>query len=77
MTTYELITSLSDDMRKRMIKGRLLPSSIERDLYLYELYNGALRDGMGKMEAYCFVSQKCFVSEPNLRKIIRKMSMEI
>lgn len=77
MTTYELVTSLSGEMRERMITARLLSSSVERDIYLYELYLGALRGGMGKMEAYCYVSQKCFVSEPNLRKIIRKMTREI
>ena len=77
MTTYEIATSPTPEVRRLMIKAKILSPSINRDIYLYELYNAALNAGKSKMEAYCYVSQKCFISEPNLRKIIRKMSQDL
>jgi len=77
MTVYELAVSLPEDTRKMLAKAGVLAPNIERNIYVYELFQRCLKGGMPKMEAYIEVGQKCFISEDNLRKIIRKMSEQL
>lgn len=77
MTVYELAKSLPDETRRLASKAGILSPNIERYMYIYELYTEALARGVSKMSAYELVSQKCFTSMENLRKIIRKMSSDV
>lgn len=77
MTVYELAKSLPDETRRLAAKAGILSPSIERYMYIYEQFHEAIGEGLSKMEAYAVLSQKCFTSEENLRKIIRKMSSDI
>lgn len=60
-----------------LAKAGILSANIERNIYVYELFRRSIEAGRSKMEAYIEVGHKCFISEDNLRKIIRKMSEEI
>ncbi len=77
MTVYDLAISLPADTRRMLVKAGILSGNIERNIYVYELFQRCLASGMAKMDAYIEVGRKCFVSEDNLRKIIRKMSEDI
>lgn len=77
MTTYELAISIPKEKRKQLAEAGLLPPRVERDIHVYELFQSLLSEGRSKMDAYITVGQKCFTSEENLRKIIRKMSAEV
>lgn len=77
MTVYQLAKSLPDETRRLAAKAGILSPNIERYMYIYELYSKALEEGLSKMNAYEFVSRKCFTSMENLRKIIRKMSSDV
>ena len=48
-----------------------------RYVFIYEKFVRLLKEGFGTMEAYAEISQTCFTSEENVRKIIRKMQSEI
>lgn len=77
MTVYELAISLPPEARKMLAKAGILAPNIERNIYVYELFKGCIDAGVPKMEAYLEVGRKCYISEDNLRKIIRKMSEEV
>lgn len=73
-TVYELAVSMPKEQRRQMVGAGLLSPSIERYIYIYEMWLGLLRDGYPKMDAYTAISMRCYTSEENVRKIIRKMS---
>lgn len=74
MTVYELAISMPKEQRRQMTSAGLLFASIERYIYIYELWLSLLCGGMSRMDAYTEISMRCFTSEENVRKIIRKMS---
>lgn len=76
-TVYELAASMPKEQRRQMVGAGLLAPSIERYIYIYELWLSLLRDGYAKMDAYTAISMRCYTSEENVRKIIRKMSKEV
>lgn len=77
MTTYELAVSLYPEQRAKMAEAGILSASIERYIYIYELYISLQKSGIAKMEIYSHISQKCFTCEENVRKIIQKMQKEV
>ncbi len=76
MTTYELAISLDPEQRAQMAKAGILSASIERYIYIYELYLSLQASGKSKMETYACISEKCFTCEENVRKIIAKMQKQ-
>lgn len=76
MTVYELASSMPKEQRRQMVEAGLLFASIERYIYIYEMWLALLAGGMPKMDAYTEISMRCYTSEENVRKIIRKMSKE-
>lgn len=76
MTVYELAISMPKEQRRQMTDAGLLFASIERYIYIYEMFMSCINVGYSKMDAYTAVSIKCFTSEENVRKIIRKMSKD-
>ena len=77
MTVYELAITLPPETRKLLAKAGILAGNIERNIYVYELFQSCLTSGMAKMEAYIEVGRRCYISEDNLRKIIRRMSEDV
>lgn len=77
MTVYDLAKSLPVEVRRKLAEAGILAPNIERNIYVYELFQGFIKAGKPRMEAYIEVGQKCFISEENLRKIIRKMSEDV
>lgn len=76
MTTYELAISIPKERRDRMVASGLLPRSVERDIYIRELFNRIVEGGTPKMDAYTQVSIKCHTCEENVRRIVRRMNRE-
>lgn len=77
MTVYELAVSMPKEQRRKMAEAGLLSSSIERYIYIYELWLSLRNDGYARMDSYTVVSMRCYTSEENVRKIIRKMQKEV
>lgn len=76
MTTYELAISIPKEQRDRMVASGLLPRSVERDIYIFELFRRFVADGIPKMDAYTRVSIRCYTCEENVRRIVRRMNRE-
>lgn len=76
MTVYELASSMPKEQRRQMVEAGILSHSIERYIYIYEMWLSLLAQGMPKMDAYTTISMRCYTSEENVRKIIRKMGKE-
>lgn len=76
ITVYELAKSMPKEQRRQMAEAGILSPSIERYIYIYEMWLALLAGGMAKMDAYTEISMRCYTSEENVRKIIRKMSKE-
>lgn len=77
MTIYELAVSVPREIRDRMAVAGILCSSIERYIYIYEMFNRSVNNGRSKMDAYAEVSVKCFTCEDNVRKIIQRMNKQV
>lgn len=60
-----------------MAEAGIYSKSIERYIYIYEMFCSLIDEGKAKMEAYTEVSMRCYTSEENVRKIIRMMSREV
>lgn len=76
MTTYELAISVPREERNRMVAAGIMSRSIERYIYIYEMFSQSVNSGHSKMDAYAEVSVKCFTCEDNVRKIIQKMNQK-
>lgn len=76
MTVYDLASAMPKEQRRQMVDAGLLSPSIERYIYIYEMWLNLLADGHAKMDAYAVISMRCYTSEENVRKIIRKMAKE-
>lgn len=77
MTAYELATSVPKERRLQMAEAGIYSKSIERYIYIYEMYVRLIDEGKPKMEAYMEISMRCYTSDENVRKIIKMMSREV
>lgn len=76
-TLYETAIAIPKEKRKEMAQVGLISPSIERYIVIYELWLELRRNGMRKMDAYTTVSERCYTSEENVRKIIKKMGADV
>lgn len=72
MTVYELAKTLPSGELGRLTSAGIVGRSIQRQLYIYERYVRLVDGGMAKMQAYTEISEECYTSEENVRKIIQK-----
>lgn len=75
-TLYETAIAIPKEKRKEMAQVGLISPSIERYIVIYELWLELRRGGMRKMDAYTTISERCYTSEDNVRKIIKKMGAD-
>ena len=75
-TLYEVVTEIPKEKRKEMARVGLISPSIERNIYIYELWLSLLSQGVRRMDAYTTISERCYTSEDNVRKIIQKMGAD-
>ena len=73
MTTYELAKTIDEATRKRMTAAGILPTSLTRYMYIYEMYCERIAAGDKVMDAYMYCSFHCHTAESNIRKIIMFM----
>lgn len=76
VTLYETAIAIPKEKRKEMAQVGLISPSIERYIVIYELWLEFRRSGMRKMDAYTTISERCYTSEDNVRKIIKKMGAD-
>ncbi|MCD8293686.1 MAG: hypothetical protein LUE27_00355 [Clostridia bacterium] len=77
MTVYELAITLTSEERSRLTEAGLMPRSVERYVYVYEMWRGLVADGTSKMDAYEQVSERCYTCVENVRKIVRRMESQV
>lgn len=75
-TLYEVVTAIPKEKRKEMVRVGLIKPDIERNIYIYELWLSLLSQGVRRMDAYTTISERCYTSEDNVRKIIQKMGTD-
>lgn len=77
MTTYELLKSISDEERARLISAGIIPAKWKRYVAIYEYYLAERARGVPKMDIYCGAEEKFFLSEPNVRRTIAMLGREV
>lgn len=77
MTVYELAMTIPAERRASLALCGIVGKSLERYIYIYELYLKKTGGGESRMQAYTDISQECYTSEDNVRRIVRKMQQEI
>lgn len=75
-TLYEIAISFPKEKRKEMAEAGFISPNIERYIYIYEMWLTLLSQGMRRMDAYTTISERCYTSEDNVRKIIQKMGAD-
>lgn len=73
MTTYELIKSMPDAERERMVRADIISDKWKRYIQIYEYWLECIRQGEGKMDAYLLAGDKYFMNEDNVRKVVAMM----
>lgn len=76
MTVYELVKTLNEDSRSRLMSAGIISRSVEKHIAICELFINLTREGMPRMQAYSEISERCFTSEDNVRKIVQKFCRE-
>lgn len=77
MTIYDLAASLPPEQFDSLDRAGILSKTLRRDMQVYERFLEELARGLSRMDAYAEVSRRCYVSEENARKIVRRMGEEI
>lgn len=75
-TLYEMAISIPKEKRREMAQVGLISPNIERYIVIYELWLSLRQQGVRRMDAYTSISERCYTSEDNVRKIIQKMGAE-
>ena len=77
MTTYELIKTIDEAQRERLIRAGIIPEQWTRFTLMYEYWTRLVEGGVPKMDAYWQTGEKFFASECNVRRIIGRMAKAV
>lgn len=73
MTIYELIKSIPQDMLSRLVQAKVITPEWRRSVLVYDYFQEMCKV-TGRMDAYDLTGEKFYMSDENVRRIIRKLS---
>ncbi len=77
MTVYELINGIPDNEFDKYIKAGIVSSKWKRYMDIFEYFTERVKNGDGRMQVYLDASDKFFMNEDNIRKVISTMKREV
>lgn len=76
MTVYELIRKMEPGMLERLVKAGVMTPEWRRSVLIYDYFT-VMCGRTGRMDAYDLTGQKFYMSDENVRKIIRRLSAPV
>lgn len=76
MTVYELLLTLEPDNLNRLVRAGIIIHEWQRALRIYEYFQECCTF-TGRMDAYDRTGEKFFMSDENVRRIVRKLSAPV
>lgn len=76
MTIYELMKSIEPSKLSALVGAGIIPPEWKRAVSVYEHYL-KLCSTHGKMDSYDLTGERFFMSDENVRRIVRKMKREV
>lgn len=76
MTAYELFRTIDPARVNELVRAGIVSEEWRRAAKIYEYWQECCK-GTGRMDAYDLTGQKFFMSDENVRKIIRRLQKEV
>ena len=76
MTIYELLQTIEPEQLNRMVRAGIITPEWRRSLRVYNYFTEQCQY-TGKMDAYDLTGQKFYMSDENVRKIIRRLNTAV
>lgn len=76
MTTYELLKTIETGKLNTLVKAGIISPEWRRSVQVYD-YFAEMCKTTGRMDAYDLTGQKFYMSDENVRKIIRKLQAQV
>lgn len=76
MTTYELIKTIDTGKLNTLVRAGIVSPEWRRSVQVYDYFNEMCKT-MGRMDAYDLTGQRFYMSDENVRKIIRKLQTQV
>lgn len=73
MTIYDLIKSIPQDMLSRLVQAKVITPEWRRSVQVYDYFQEVCKK-TGRMDAYDLTGERFYMSDENVRRIIRKLS---
>lgn len=73
MNIYELIKSIPQDMLTRLVRAKVITPEWRKSVLVYDYFQQMCKE-TGRMDAYDRTGEKFYMSDENVRRIIRKLS---
>lgn len=73
MTIYDLIKSIPQDMLSRLVQAKVIAPEWRRSVQVYDYFQEMCKE-TGRMDAYDRTGEKFYMSDENVRRIIRRLS---
>lgn len=76
MTTYELLKTITPERMHLMVIAGIITPEWRRATQIYDYFEQQ-RQHTGVMDAYDLTGERFFMSDENVRKIIRKLKRQL
>lgn len=75
MTTYDLLKTIDRTQLNKLVRAGIIAQEWRRAVLIYEYYQEQCKC-TGKMDAYDLTGQKFYMSDENVRKIVRRLQAQ-
>lgn len=76
MTTYELIKTIEQSKLNALVRAGIISPEWRRSVLVYDYFIEMCKT-TGRMDAYDLTGQKFYMSDENVRKIVRKLQVQV
>lgn len=76
MTTYELIKTIEPNKLNTLVRAGIVSPEWRRSVLVYDYFIEMCKT-TGRMDAYDLTGQKFYMSDENVRKIVRKLQVRV
>lgn len=76
MTTYELIKAIEPSKLNALVRAGIISPEWRRSVLVYDYFIEMCKT-TGRMDAYDLTGQKFYMSDENVRKIVRKLQVRV
>lgn len=76
MTTYDLLKTIDPNRLNTLVRVGIIAQEWRRAVHIYDYFQQMCKT-TGRMDAYDLTGQKFYMSDENVRKIVRRLQAEV